>query len=186
MVNEDFEDVFDAALATQIAFQQPARIAAMNSPSITTPQELERFAPRVTVASIIEREGKFLFVEERVAGKLVLNQPAGHLDADERLVDAAARETLEETAWLVRIDALVCIDQYTVGELAFLRFAFAATALEFDPARQLDTGIERALWLSRAELLARREQHRSPLVLAGLDAYLAGTRVPLELLRWLK
>lgn len=158
----------------------------MNSPQNTTPGEPERFAPRVTVASIVEREGKFLFVEERVAGKLVLNQPAGHLDAGELLVDAAARETLEETAWHVRVDALVCIDQYTVGALAFLRFAFAATALEFDAHRTLDTGIERTVWLSRDELVQRRAQHRSPLVLAGLDAYLAGTRVPLSLLRWLK
>lgn len=158
----------------------------MNSFQNPTPLEVERFAPRVTVASIVERDGKFLFVEERVSGRLVLNQPAGHLDAGERLVDAAARETLEETAWHVRVDALVCIDQYTAGDLAFLRFAFAATALEFEPDRVLDTGIERALWLSRDELLERQLQHRSPLVLAGLDAYLAGVRVPLDLLRWLK
>lgn len=149
-----------------------------------TPVEVERFAPRVTVASIVERDGKFLFVEERVAGKLVLNQPAGHLDAGERLVDAAARETLEETAWHVRIDALVSIDQYTVGGSAFLRFAFAATSLHFDADRLLDTGIVRALWLTRDELIERHQQHRSPLVLAGLDAYLAGVRIPLDVLRW--
>lgn len=158
----------------------------MNSSLHPAAQEPERFAPRVTVATIVERAGTFLFVEERVGGKLVINQPAGHLDAGERLVDAAVRETLEETAWHVRVDALVSIDQYTAGELAFLRFAFAATALDFDADRRLDTGIERALWLTREQLLDRGSQHRSPLVLAGLDAYLAGVRVPLDLLRWLK
>ena len=145
--------------------------------------EVERFAPRVTVATLIERDGRFLFVEERIAGKLVLNQPAGHLDAEESIVQAALRETLEETGWTVHIDALVAIDQYEAFNRAFLRFAFAATALHHDAERVLDVGIERALWLSRDELIARKNAHRSALVLAGVDAYLAGVRVPIGLLR---
>lgn len=145
--------------------------------------EAERFAPRVTVATLIERDGRFLFVEERINGKLVLNQPAGHLDADETIVQAAARETLEETGWTVQIDALVAIDQYEAADRAFLRFAFAATALHHDSTRALDTGIERAVWLTREELIARASEHRSSLVLTGVDAYLAGVRVPTSLLR---
>ncbi len=163
----------------------PQRTAPSPQPK-SAPQaspEVERFAPRVTVATLIERDGRFLFVEERIAGKLVLNQPAGHLDADESIVQAAARETLEETGWTVRIDALVAVDQYQAPNLAFLRFAFAATALHHDAERVLDVGIERALWLSREELIARRNDHRSALVLAGVDAYLAGVRVPISLLR---
>ncbi len=157
------------------------------SPSTTLPPNLssaiERFAPRVTVATLVERDGRFLFVEERISGKLVINQPAGHLDADESIVHAAVRETLEETGWTVRIDALVAIDQYQAANLAFLRFAFAATALHHDTARVLDTGIERAVWLSRSELITRSDEHRSSLVLAGVDAYLAGVRVPVSLMR---
>ncbi len=158
----------------------------MSQPLSNTSQpstEAERFAPRVTVATLIERDGRFLFVEERINGKLVLNQPAGHLDADESIVHAAARETLEETGWTVHIDALVAIDQYEAADRAFLRFAFAATALHHDSTRTLDTGIERAVWLTRDELIARTSDHRSALVLAGVDAYLAGVRVPTSLLR---
>ena len=145
--------------------------------------EAERYAPRVTVATLVERDGRFLFVEERISGKLVINQPAGHLDPDESIVQAAVRETLEETGWTVQIDALVAIDQYEAIDRAFLRFAFAATALQHDASRVLDAGIERAVWLSREELIARASEHRSSLVLAGVDAYLAGVRVPTSLLR---
>ena len=158
----------------------------MSQPVPNTPHpshDVERFAPRVTVATVIEKDGRFLFVEERINGKLVLNQPAGHLDADETIVHAAARETLEETGWTVQISALVAIDQYEAADRAFLRFAFAATALHHDSTRALDTGIERAVWLSRDELIARKNDHRSALVLAGVDAYLAGVRVPTSLLR---
>jgi 8-oxo-dGTP pyrophosphatase MutT (NUDIX family) len=150
---------------------------------LSRPITMERFAPRVTVATLVERDGRFLFVEERIAGKMVINQPAGHLDAHESLVSAAARETLEETGWIVRVDALVAMDQYEAPDLAFLRFAFAATAISHDPKRVLDAGIERAIWLSRDELVARSSEHRSALVLSGVDAYLAGVRAPLSLLR---
>jgi 8-oxo-dGTP pyrophosphatase MutT (NUDIX family) len=143
----------------------------------------ERYAPRVTVATIVERNGQFLFVEERILDRLVLNQPAGHLDPHETLIQAAERETLEETGWRVRIDALVSIDQLETPSRAFLRFAFAATALEHDPSQPLDQGIERTLWLSPAELDARRDDHRSDLVSADLRTYLSGQRIALSALR---
>jgi 8-oxo-dGTP pyrophosphatase MutT (NUDIX family) len=143
----------------------------------------ERYAPRVTVATIVERDGKFLFVEERVLNRLVLNQPAGHLDPHETLIQAAERETLEETGWHVRIDSLVSIDQLETPTRAFLRFAFAATAIEHDANQPLDHGIERTLWLSPAELDARRDDHRSDLVSADLRTYLSGQRIALSALR---
>ena len=143
----------------------------------------ERYAPRVTVATIVERDGKFLFVEERIQNRLVLNQPAGHLDPHETLLQAAERETLEETGWQVRVDALVSITQLETPARAFLRLAFAATALAHDPNQPLDQGIERALWLNPAELDARRNDHRSDLVSADLRSYLAGQRIALSALR---
>jgi ADP-ribose pyrophosphatase YjhB (NUDIX family) len=148
------------------------------------PSESSRFSPRVTVATVVERSGHFLFVEELIDGRRVLNQPAGHLEANETLIHAAARETLEETGWSVRVDALIAIDQFVTPDRAFLRFAFAATPLSFDPERALDAGILQALWLTPEELQARADAHRSPLVLAGLEAYLQGVRLPLSSLRF--
>lgn len=143
------------------------------------------WAPSVVVATLVERQGRFLFVEERIRGQLVLNQPAGHLDPGEALVDAAVRETLEETGWLVRPSALVAVYQWesTTEQRQFLRFTFAADALSHDAGRALDAGIERAVWLSQAEFLAARTPPRSPLVARSLDDYRAGRRVALELLQ---
>lgn len=141
--------------------------------------------PDATVATIVERDGRFLFVEERVRGRLVINQPAGHLEPGEALVDAAARETLEETGWIVRPQALVGIYQWTSRHdgASFLRFTFCADAVEQLAGAILDRGIERVLWLSRAELEARREHARSPLVARGVDDWLAGRRIPLDSLQ---
>lgn len=140
--------------------------------------------PDVTVATVVERGGHFLFVEERVRGELVLNQPAGHLDPGETLLDAARRETLEETAWEVRPHALVAIYQWVNPDdgQQFLRFTFAATPLREHPEATLDHGIERALWLTPAELASGDFRPRSPLVQRSLDDYLAGQRVPLTAL----
>lgn len=140
--------------------------------------------PDVTVATVVEREGHFLFVEERVRGELVLNQPAGHLDPGETLLDAARRETLEETAWEVRPHALVAIYQWVnpYDGQSFLRFTFAATPLREHPESRLDAGIERALWLTPAELAGGGFQPRTPLVRRSLDDYLAGQRLPLTAL----
>ncbi len=146
--------------------------------------------PHVTVAALIEREGRFLIVEGEVdAGQqgvaIRYNQPAGHLDEGESLIEACARETLEETAWEFAPRHLVGIYQWrqAAGEATYLRFAFTGILGRHDPDRALDTGILRALWLTPAELETSRERHRSPLVMQCVADYLAGRRLPLDLIR---
>lgn len=141
--------------------------------------------PDVTVAALVEREGRFLFVEEHTADGIRLNQPAGHLDEGESLVAACVRESLEETAHHVVVDALVGIYQWPrpAGDITYLRFAFACTAISEETGRALDTGIIRAVWLTPEEFAAQPERHRSPMVLRCLQDYLAGRRYPLELIR---
>lgn len=145
--------------------------------------------PDVTVAAVVEREGRFLVVEERVRSRLVINQPAGHLEKGESLVEAVVREALEETAWHFVPKAVVGI--YLWNQTArsgdgpartFLRVAFHGTVTHHEGARTLDTGIERALWLSREQLAAQPSRLRSPLVMRCVDDYLAGRRFPLEVL----
>jgi len=137
--------------------------------------------PDVTVATIVARDGRFLVVEERVRGELVLNQPAGHLEPDESLIEAARRETLEETGWTVEVTHLVSIYQWTssTGD-QFVRFAFAATALRHDPHQPLDTGIVRAVWLTRDEIASGTTRLRSPMVLKGINDWESGQRLPLN------
>ena len=139
------------------------------------------WCPDVTVATIVPRDGRFLIVEESVRGERVLNQPAGHLEPNESLVEAARRETLEETGWSVAIEHFIGVYQWTSpsGE-HFLRFAFAGRALGHDPALPLDAGIVRAIWLDRGEIAASAARPRSPLVLRCVDDFLAGTRLPLS------
>lgn len=146
--------------------------------------------PDVTVASVVVDGGRVLVVEERVAGRLVLNQPAGHLEPDEPLVDAAVRETLEETGWDVRPTAFIGAYQWTApsvsgggAERQYMRFAFLAEPLAFDPAHPLDEGIVRAVWMTPGELLAQADRHRSPLVARVVLDALAGQRYPLHLVR---
>jgi 8-oxo-dGTP pyrophosphatase MutT (NUDIX family) len=143
--------------------------------------------PSVTVAAIIERDGRFLLVEEETAEGVRLNQPAGHLDPGESLTDAVARETLEETAHAFRPSALLgvylwCSRPGEPTEATFVRFAFAGELGRQEAGRELDEGILRTLWLTRDELCARQAEHRSPLVLQCIDDYLAGRRYPLTLL----
>ncbi|MCB1917057.1 MAG: NUDIX hydrolase [Rhodocyclaceae bacterium] len=140
--------------------------------------------PNVTVAAVVERDGRFLVVEEQTSEGLRLNQPAGHLEPDESLVDAARRETLEETAWEFTPEVLVGIYQWPrpSGDLTYLRFAFAGALGRHFAQRGLDNGIERALWLSRDELEACRERHRSPLVMQCVHDYVDGRRYDLALL----
>lgn len=144
-----------------------------------------RFTPHVTVATLIEDQGRFLMVEEMSDGRAVLNQPAGHLEADESLIQAALRETLEETGWEVELTAVTGIYLYTAPSngVTYQRVCFAARPLRHLPERELDNGIIGPRWLTRDELLAHREQWRSPLILRCIDDYLAGERFPLSLIR---
>jgi 8-oxo-dGTP pyrophosphatase MutT (NUDIX family) len=145
--------------------------------------ELAVSRPAVTVASVIERHGRFLLIEEHTRGGIKLNQPAGHLESGESLVQAAARETIEETGWSVSPTALVGIYRWTAADTGatFVRFSFAAEAHSHDAARPLDTGIVRALWLTYDEIVARRGDHRSPLVLRCIDDFRAGHRWALDI-----
>jgi 8-oxo-dGTP pyrophosphatase MutT (NUDIX family) len=140
--------------------------------------------PSVTVAAVIERDGRFLFVEERSEGRLVLNQPAGHLDPGESLVAACAREVLEESAHRFEPAALVGVYRwhYAPQDVTFLRFCFRGSVLSADPTLKLDKEIVRLHWLTPDELRARKAEHRSPLVQQCLDDYLAGRNFPLDLL----
>src|SRR5690606_40718209 len=107
--------------------------------------------PHVTVATVIEQNDRFLLVEEHADGKLVFNQPAGHLERDETLVEAARRETLEESGWTVDIQGLLGVSLYTApgNGITYCRHAFFGIPLQHDPERRLDHGIERAVWLDR-------------------------------------
>jgi 8-oxo-dGTP pyrophosphatase MutT (NUDIX family) len=140
--------------------------------------------PDVTVAAVVERDGKFLFVEERSGGRVVINQPAGHLEDGETLLEAVARETLEETAWQFAPTALVGVYVWRPEHQSrtFLRVAFAGELGDHDPARPLDRGILRTRWLSRGQLSEPRLRLRSPLVTQCVDDYLAGARHPLSLI----
>ena len=141
--------------------------------------------PDVTVATVVVADGRLLCVEERVNGRLVINQPAGHLEPDESLLEAALRETREETGWDVRLTAFLGAYQWKAPETErhYLRFAFAAEPERHDPARPLDDGIVQALWLTPDELLAQRERHRSPLVWQVVQDFLGGRRSPLSMLQ---
>ena len=143
--------------------------------------------PDVTVATVVVRDGRLLCVEERSNGHLVINQPAGHLEPDESLLEAALRETREETGWNVRITHLVGAYQWKAGETGrhYLRFAFAAEPVDEIPGATLDEGIVRALWLTPQELQAEAARHRSPLVWRAVADFLGGSRHPLSLVQQL-
>jgi 8-oxo-dGTP pyrophosphatase MutT (NUDIX family) len=138
--------------------------------------------PEVTVAAIVEQDGRFLMVEERIAGQLVLNQPAGHLEDRESLIEAAVRETREETAWRFHPGAFVGVYLWRnpANERSFLRFAFCGTVDDHQPKLPLDIGIVRSVWMTHEQLVAQPGRLRSPLVLRCLDDYLRGSRQPLE------
>lgn len=144
----------------------------------------QQWKPNVTVAAVVERDGSFLLVEEQTSDGIRYNQPAGHLEAGESLIDAVARETLEESAWRFTPTALVGVYQYRQADsgITYLRFAFSGELAEHDAGRKLDTGIVRALWIPVAEIRASRVKHRSPLLMQCVDDYLAGRRYPLDLL----
>jgi len=147
----------------------------------------EVWKPSVTVAAVIERDGKLLLVEEETSDGIRFNQPAGHLDPNETLEQAVVRETLEETAHDFTPYALIgmYMSRYqssrTGQDVTYLRFAFCGqVGMAHD--RALDHGILRAVWMTYDEILACEDKHRSPLVLRCIDDYLAGQRAPLSLL----
>ncbi|HTP61994.1 MAG TPA: NUDIX hydrolase [Burkholderiales bacterium] len=139
--------------------------------------------PSATVAAVIERDGRFLFVEELQEGRRVLNQPAGHLDPGETLIAACAREVMEETAHRFEPKGLVGIYRwyYKVADVTFLRFCFSGRILGTE-GRALDKEILALHWLTPAELEAKAAMHRSPLVQQCMDDYLAGRNFPIEVL----
>ncbi|MBN48555.1 NUDIX hydrolase [Methylophaga sp. UBA3191] len=137
----------------------------------------------VTVATVVERNGRFLMVQERAEGRTVINQPAGHLDPGESLIAAAERETREETGWQVAIQGLIGASLFEAANgVTYYRTSFFADVVAEIPDATLDKGIIQPLWLSRDELLERADELRSELVLATIDQYLAGHRYPLNLL----
>lgn len=140
--------------------------------------------PHVTVACVVARGERYLMVEEEVDGRLVYNQPAGHLDDGESLLQAAVRETQEETGWTVEPEHFLGVHQWRSTEHGegVVRFSFSARPLAHDPTRRLDTGIRRALWLSRPEIVELGARLRSPMVLLSIDGWLAGRRFPLDVL----
>ena len=155
-----------------------------------------RWKPSVTVAAVIERDfdgvRKFLLVEEETRDGLKLNNPAGHLDPGENPEQACARETLEETAFHFKPEAIIGVymsrferatpGQNDIEDITYLRFAFCGQLGAFVPGQALDEGIVRAVWLSEAEIRASTAMHRSPLLIKCLDDYLIGQRFPLSLL----
>ena len=147
----------------------------------------DRWKPSVTVAAVIEQDGRYLLVEEHTPEGLRLNNPAGHLDPGESPQAGAAREALEETARVFVPDRLVGIylarfQRPTRDEdVTYLRFAFGGRCGEPEPARTLDTGIVRTLWMTLDEVRASRARHRSALVLRCIEDDAAGRRFPLDL-----
>ncbi|MCS4511287.1 NUDIX hydrolase [Xylophilus ampelinus] len=145
-----------------------------------------RWKPNVTVAAVMERDGRFLLVEEHTGDGLKLNNPAGHLDLGETPAQGCAREALEESAYVFTPTALVGVyisrfQRSGDGEdITYLRFAFSGEVGEHFPEQPLDEGIVRAVWMTADEIRACPERHRSPLLLRCLEDYLAGRRLPLE------
>ncbi len=147
-----------------------------------------RWKPNVTVAALIEREGRFLLVEEDTSDGVLLNNPAGHLDPGESPVQGVIREALEETACQFTPEGFLGMFMYrfrrtrTGEDITYLRLAYYGSVSEPDPQLQLDEGIIRTVWMTADEIRACPERHRSPLVLECLEAYLAGHRYPLSIL----
>ncbi len=149
-----------------------------------------RWKPSVTVAGIIEKDGRYLLVEEHTPKGLMLNNPAGHLDPRESPVQGCIREVLEETAFHFKPTALVGIylsrfqkpatTDDPDEDITYLRFAFTGELGEFEPSRQLDTGIVRTLWMNLEEMRQTSERHRSRLLIKCAEDHARGLRFPLE------
>jgi 8-oxo-dGTP pyrophosphatase MutT (NUDIX family) len=140
--------------------------------------------PNTTVAAIVEQNGKFLLVEEETADGVRLNQPAGHLEDGETMLQAVVRETSEETAYDFTPESLLGVYhwRHPNKDITYLRFAFIGKVSGHNPAQKLDDGIIRAVWMSLDEIRANAAIHRSPQVLTCVEHYLAGQRFPLSVL----
>ena len=140
--------------------------------------------PHATVAAIIEKDQKFLMVEEKSDGKIVLNQPSGHLEPDETLSQAVIRETIEETAWQFQPEFVtgVYLWKQPRFDRTYLRVAFCGKAFQHNAQQTLDEGIIRAVWMTHDELIENQNKLRSPMVLKCIDDYLAGHRQALDML----
>ncbi|GAA5317149.1 MAG: NUDIX hydrolase [Candidatus Pelagadaptatus aseana] len=139
--------------------------------------------PHPTVATVVEQEGRYLMVHEHRDNKWVYNQPAGHIENGEHIIDAAIRETLEETAWLVEPTAIAGISMYHAPNgISYLRTTLIAKPVRHHPERALDPDIHEAVWLSYEELLEKSEQMRSPIVLKVINDVRQGQTYPLAML----
>jgi ADP-ribose pyrophosphatase YjhB (NUDIX family) len=138
--------------------------------------------PDITVAAVTETDGRFLLVEERINRRLVFNQPAGHVEQGETLLDAVIREVREETAWGFEPRELlgVYLWRNPSSGRSTMRFAFTGRVMDHNAQQPLDRGIVCTHWLSRGDLMQREPRLRSPLVLRCVEDYLGGTRMPLE------
>ncbi len=145
-----------------------------------------QWKPNVTVAAIVENDGKYLLVQEYSDDRLVFNQPAGHLEKGESLIEAVKREVKEETAWDFEPESVTGIYMYPnhSKQLTYLRVSFQGKVLDHDPRQELDDGILRAVWLSKEEIESRMEEMRSTMVLKCINDYLAGNAFPLEMLHY--
>jgi len=143
-----------------------------------------RWKPNVTVAAIVERDHKFLLVEENADNHIVFNQPAGHLEQNETLIEAISREVLEETAWEFIPKAIVGVYMYPNqhSDITYLRFCFSGTCDKHHPEQALDDGIIQAVWLSKEEIKENKDKMRSPMVAQCINDYLTGKNYPLNLI----
>lgn len=147
--------------------------------------ECKHWQPHITVATVVEQDHQFLMVEEySSSGLLVLNQPAGHIERGESIMQAAVRETLEETGYEVEPTHLVRIERWHKphSDDTFFRYTLSAKVIQFHKDQPLDNGIQRALWMSRNDFIAQRTRLRSPMVEQTIEDYLNGHRYPLAIL----
>ena len=148
------------------------------------PPDSESWPPHITVATIVQRDDRFLMVEEFKHGRLVINQPAGHLEPGETLLEAAVRETREETGWLVTLQSFIGVYHYASGESSktYLRFVFRAGPVE-QLEMAIDPDIANVHWLTLDEI--RQSTLRSPMVLRSMEDALGRESLPLEAIGYL-
>lgn len=146
--------------------------------------ENKNWQPHLTVATVVEKDGKFLMVEEVSSNKLVINQPAGHIECNESIVSAAIRETLEETGYKVKPTHLLGLERWHKphSQHTFFRYTLAASVVKHHRQLPLDSGIVRCLWLSYPEIIRHKIRLRSPMVESAIRSYLNNNLYPLSIL----